>query len=201
VPAVSRGRVVVVSGPSGAGKTSVMQRVYRCCPVPLVRSVSATTRPPRPGEADGVDYHFLTRAEFDARRKRGEFIECFPVFAQQSWYGTLRSEVAAGLDAGRWVVLEIDVQGALVVMERYPDAITIFLQPGSLAELERRLRGRGTETEEAIRRRLETAARELAMADRYQYHVANDDMDQAVRELSDILTQEWEKRSDDRRTS
>jgi guanylate kinase len=189
--------VVVVSGPSGAGKTSVLHRVYESCPVPLTRSVSATTRPPRPGEIDGVDYHFLTHAEFQSHRERGDFVECFEVFSQGYWYGTLRSEVTTGLNAGKWVVLEIDVQGALTVMDQYADAIGVFIQPDSLEELERRLRGRGTETEEAIQRRLATARRELAVAARYQYHVINDDMDRAVREISDILTQEWERSSHD----
>ncbi len=182
-----------MSGPSGAGKTSVMQCVYRRCPVPLVRSVSATTRPPRPGERDGVDYCFLTAEQFRARQERAEFIESFEVFGQGYWYGTLRSTVAAGLEAGKWVVLEIDVQGAERVMQRYADAVTIFLEPGSLAELERRLRGRGTESEEAIERRLKVARRELAAADGYRYRVVNDDRDQAVREISDLLRQEWEK--------
>jgi len=192
-----RGRVVVVSGPSGAGKTSVMQRVFPVCALPLIRSVSATTRPPRPGETDGVDYHFLSSQEFQSLRERGSFVECFEVFSQGSWYGTLRSEVTTGLSAGKWVILEIDVQGALSVMEQYADAISIFIQPGTLAELERRLRGRGTETEEAIQRRLATARRELAAADRYRYCVVNDSMDRAVQEISDILMQEWEKSRDD----
>jgi guanylate kinase len=182
-----------VSGPSGAGKTSVMQCVYCRCPVPLVRSVSATTRPPRPGESDGADYHFLSRAEFRARQEKGEFVECCEVFGQGHWYGTLRSEVAQRLDAGKWVVLEIDVQGAQSVRKQYADAVTIFLDPGSLAELERRLRGRGTESEEAMQRRLAAARRELAAADDYQYHVVNDDRDRAVQEISALLQQEWEK--------
>ena len=144
----------MVSGPSGAGKTSVMRRVYGTCNVPLVRSVSATTRPPRNGEIDGVDYHFVTNDEFQLRRKRGEFIECFEVFGQAYWYGTLRSEVASGLNAGKWVVLEIDVQGAAAVLRQFVDAITIFVRPSSREELERRLRGRGTESDQALRRRL-----------------------------------------------
>jgi guanylate kinase len=182
-----------VSGPSGAGKTSVMQGVYRRCPVPLVRSVSATTRPPRPGESDGVDYHFLSEEEFRARQARGEFIECCEVFGQGAWYGTPRNEVANRLNAGKWVVLEIDVQGAEKVMAQYADAVTIFLQPGSLAELERRLRGRGTEDETAIQRRLAVARRELAVGDRYQYHIINDDKERAVQKISDLLSKEWEK--------
>ena len=197
MPATVNGRLVVVSGPSGAGKTSVMRRVYQLCPVPLVRSVSATTRPPRNGETDGVDYHFLSDEQFQLRRKRGDFLECFEVFTQGHWYGTLWSEVATGLAAGKWVVLEIDVQGAQAVMQRFPDAVTIFLRPSTREELERRLRGRGTETEEAIGRRLARADRELALADGYQYQVINDNMDQAVQDICGILTSQWEKSRND----
>ncbi len=183
----------MVSGPSAAGKTSVMQRVYQACRVPLRRSVSATTRPPRGGEIDGKDYHFLSDDEFHLRQKRGDFLECFPVFNHGHWYGTLWSEVTTGLAAEKWVVLEIDVQGAQAVMTQFPDAITIFLRPSTWEELERRLRDRGTETEDAIQRRLARAKSELAAADRYQYEVINDNMDQAVQEISDILTSQWEK--------
>ena len=192
-----QGRLVVVSGPSGAGKTSVMRRVYAACRVPLVRSVSVTTRPPRCDETDGVDYHFVTNDEFQLLRQRGEFLECCEVFGQAHWYGTLRSEVTSGLSQGKWVVLEIDVQGALEVMRQYADVISIFLRPGTSAELERRLRGRGTETEESVRRRLAQAERELASADRYQYQVINDDMDQAVRDINEILTNQWERSQND----
>ena len=187
------GRLVVVSGPSGAGKTSVMRRVYRSCRVPLVRSVSATTRPPRSGEIDGVDYLFITADEFQVRRQRGEFVECFQVFDHACWYGTLWSEVTPGLSAGKWVVLEIDVQGALAVMERFAEAITIFLRPSSREELERRLQDRGTETREALLQRLAAADYELLQASQYRYQVINDHMDQAVRDVCDILTNEWEK--------
>jgi guanylate kinase len=192
-----RGRLVVVSGPSGAGKTSVMQRVFQTCRVPLMRSISATTRPPRSDETNGEDYHFLSNEEFQLHRQRGDFLECFQVFNQGQWYGTLSSQVATGLGEGKWVVLQIDVQGALDVMRRFPDAISIFLRPSSVEELERRLRHRGTETEAAIQRRLDQAQRELAVADRYQYQVINDDMDQAVREICDILTSQWEKSQND----
>lgn len=183
----------MISGPSGAGKTSVMRQVYQTCPVPLARSVSATTRPPRPDEIDGVDYHFLHNGEFDERRKRGDFIECVEVFGQTYWYGTLWSEVTTGLNDGKWVVLEIDVQGASDVVQRFGDAITIFLRPSSHEELERRLRGRGTETEEAIQRRLAQADHELDQAEHYKYQVINDDMDQAVRDICEILTKEWKR--------
>lgn len=185
----ARGKLVVISGPSGVGKTTVLKKLFDVAPVPLVASVSAATRPPRPGEVNGVDYHFLTPEEFERRRRRGEFLECFRVFGGDDWYGTLRSEVTPSLENGKWVVLEIDVQGASAVSGSYPDAITIFVAPGSLEELERRLRGRGTESEQAIRRRLQRAQKELAFADRYQYQVVNDDVDHAVREICDILTQ------------
>ena len=187
--APTRGKLVVVSGPSGAGKTTVLQRLFDRCTLPLAASVSATTRPPRQDEVDGVDYHFLTEEEFAGRRRRGEFLECFQVFGKEYWYGTLSNEVTPSLEEGKWVVLEIDVQGALSVVERYPDAITIFVRPSTVEELEKRLRGRGTETEEAIRRRLDRARSELALADRYQYQVINDDVDRAVRQICDILTQ------------
>jgi guanylate kinase len=187
-----KGRIVIVSGPSGAGKTTVLRRVFECAPMPLVASVSATTRPPRPGEVDGVDYHFLSEEEFAARRQRGEFLECCKVFGKGHWYGTLKSEVTAGISAGKWVILEIDVQGALAVMAQDAEAISIFLRPSSLAELERRLRARGTEGEEAIRQRLARASQELALADRYQFQVINDHVEQAAQAICEILTRHWE---------
>ena len=162
------GKLIVISGPSGAGKTTLLRKLFEQCPELLV-SVSATTRAPRPGERDGEDYFFLSPEEFARRRAGGDFLECFEVFGHGHWYGTLLSEVAPSLAAGKSIVLEIDVQGAMAVLERYPEAITIFVHPGSIEELERRLRGRGTETEDAIQGRLEVARRELAHASRYRY--------------------------------
>ena len=190
--AAREGRLVVGSGPSGAGKTTVMKRVFQRCRLPLKASVSATTRTPRPGESDGVDYYFLASEEFSNRRQRGEFLECFEVFGRGYWYGTLRSEVTSGLKAGKWVVLEIDVQGAQAVAERYPDAITIFVRPSSWEELQRRLRHRGTESEEAIERRLERAKVELLQANQYRHVVINDAIDHAVEEICTILTHEYD---------
>jgi guanylate kinase len=196
-----RGRIVVVSGPSGAGKNTVLRGVFQRCPAPLAASVSATTRPPRAGETDGVDYHFLTPDEFERRRRAGEFIECFQVFDNGYWYGTLRSEAMAALRAGKWVVLNIDVQGGMAVMEQFPDAVTIFLRPGSMEELERRLRGRDTESESSIRSRLQRAKCELDSAGRYGHQVVNDDLERAIEEINAILTHQWENCRDDRRTA
>ncbi len=189
-----QGKLVIVSGPSGVGKSTVLGQLFKECPLPLVMSVSATTRPPRPGEQDDIDYHFLSPEEFDRRRRRGEMLESFDVFGRGYWYGTLEKEVTTSLAAGKWVLLEIDVDGTLAVVQRYPDAITIFVRCETMEELERRLRGRGTETEETIERRLDVARRELAMADRYKYQVVNDSVDRAVREICDILTQSGDER-------
>jgi len=181
------GKLVIISGPSGAGKTTVLKRLFAEANVPLTRSVSATTRPPRPGEVEGEDYYFLSAEEFARRRANSEFLETCEVFRGGHWYGTLHAEVTPSLAAGKWVVLEIDVQGTLAVLSTYPEAITIFLQPSSLAELERRLRARGTETEEVLARRLETARRELAAAGSYRWRVTNVEVGQAVHEICQIL--------------
>ena len=183
----SLGKLVIISGPSGAGKSTVVQRLLLNCPLPLALSVSATTRPPRAGEVHGKDYWFLSPEEFASRKERGDFLESKEVFGRGFWYGTLSETVSAGLNSGKWVILEIDVQGAATVLELHPDAITIFLHPGSLQELERRLRRRGTESEANIARRLEVASEEVAMMHRYRHEVVNREIDQAVAELCALL--------------
>jgi len=184
-----KGKLVVVSGPSGVGKSTVLKEVLRRAPVPLVASVSATTRPPRPGEVEGVDYHFLSSQEFERRRREGRFLECFQVFGGH-WYGTPIEPVTSSLEEGKWVLLEIDVQGALCVMEQFPDAVSIFLRAPSMEELERRLRDRGTDSEESIRTRLARARSELEQSHRYRYQVVNDDRERAVEEICRILAEE-----------
>jgi guanylate kinase len=183
----SLGKLVIISGPSGAGKSTVVQRLLLNCPLPLALSVSATTRPPRAGEVHGKVYWFLSPEEFASRKERGDFLESKEVFGRGFWYGTLSETVSAGLNSGKWVILEIDVRGAATVLELHPDAITIFLHPGSLQELERRLRRRGTESEANIARRLEVASEEVAMMHRYRHEVVNREIDQAVAELCALL--------------
>jgi guanylate kinase len=183
-------KLVVLSGPSGSGKTTIVNRLIAESPVPLRKSVSATTRPPRPGEIHGQDYYFLKREEFETKLRQQEFLEHAEVFSSGFLYGTLRSELQQAELAGAWALLEIDVQGAMKVMREYPGAVTIFLSTPSEEVFEQRLRDRGTESEETIRKRLATAREELQFADRYRYIVNNDSLDQAVREICDILSTE-----------
>lgn len=183
------GNLIIISGPSGSGKSTVVQRLMVESELPLALSVSATTRPPRPGEENGRDYIFLTDEEFQSKRQAGEFLECKEVFGRGYWYGTLRNVVSTGLSKGKWVLLEIDVQGALAVLQGYPQAITIFVHPGSMAELEKRLRNRGTETQDSIQRRLDVAAEELALRHHYTHEVINDEIDTTVQQLCKLLVQ------------
>lgn len=186
--ATQPGHLVIISGPSGSGKSTVTRRLRDVCELPLTTSISATTRQPRDGERHGVDYFFVSDEEFQAMRRRGEFLECKQVFAQGHWYGTLAEQVTTGLAGGKWVVLEIDVQGAMTIMDDPRFApITIFIHPGNMRELERRLRDRGTETEDAILSRLKTAAGEMRSRDRYQHQIINITVDAAVKEICDLL--------------
>jgi len=183
-------RLVVLSGPSGSGKPTLVRELVARAEVKLVKSVSATTRPPRPTEIHGDDYWFLTDSEFREKLKNGEFLEHAEVFSSGYLYGTLRSELERAWEQKGWAFLEIDVEGALKVMQEYPNAVTIFLKTPSPAEFERRLRARGTESEKVIQRRLETAERELQLADRYKYVVVNDQLESAVSEICVILKAE-----------
>jgi|JI6StandDraft_1071083.scaffolds.fasta_scaffold77157_2 guanylate kinase len=183
------GKLIIISGPSGAGKSSVVKRLIAESPLALTLSVSATTRPPRSGEVDGREYYFLTPEEFSRRREQGEFLECKEVFGRGTWYGTLAETVSTGLNRGKWVILEIDVQGALAVLGEFPQAITIFVHPGSMEELEKRLRQRATDSEDSIRRRLDVAAEEMALRHHYTHEIINETLDKTVEHLNQLLHQ------------
>lgn len=185
----SAGRLIIISGPSGAGKSTVLSQLLEKCPLPLQISVSATTRAPREGEIDGQDYFFLSPERFAELREAGDFLECKEVFGLGCWYGTLREPVATGVNAGKWVILEIDVEGALEVMESDLNPITLFIHPGDMEELERRLRARNTESDAQIAARLATATTEFQSITRYQYPIINDQVDRAVDEICSILLQ------------
>ncbi|MEZ6058572.1 MAG: guanylate kinase [Planctomycetaceae bacterium] len=180
-------QVVVLSGPSGSGKTTIVHRLLQESPVRLQMSISATTRPIRPGEVNGRDYYFLSPQEFETKRLNGEFLEFAEVHRSGYWYGTLTSELDRIRESGAWALLEVDVQGALSLIDRYPDAVSIFLMTPSVDEYEQRLRARGTEEEAVIQRRLQTARNELESATAYRYRVVNDQLDRAVREICDLL--------------
>ena len=182
-------RVVVLSGPSGSGKTTIVERLIRQASVKLIKCVSATTRPPRVGETHADSYYFLTPEDFAARRIAGEFLETAEVFGAGYWYGTLKSELERARHENGWAFLEIDVQGALRVMEEYPDAVTIFLEPPSIEACEQRLRTRATDSEETIQRRLKKVHDELKLADRYKYRVVNDELEHAIGQINAILTE------------
>jgi guanylate kinase len=183
-------RIVVLSGPSGSGKTTLVRMLIERAPVRLIKSVSATTRPPRPTEVHGDDYWFLSPEEFRSRLANREFIEHAEVFSSGYLYGTLRSELDRANSQNGWAFLEIDVEGAGKVVQQYPQAVTIFLQTPSPAEFERRLRARGTESEDVIQRRLAVAERELQQAPKYRYIVINDQLETAVTEICNILKAE-----------
>jgi guanylate kinase len=177
-------RVFVITGPSGVGKGTLIRTLRERVPE-LELSVSATTRPPRPGEQDGVDYHFLTDADFQRRVDEGEFVEHATYSGRR--YGTLRSELERRLRAGHPVVLEIEVQGARQVRRTMPEALQVFIAPPSGDALRTRLVGRGTDDAEQVRARLRTAARELEAQDEFARVVVNDRLEDAVDELTAIV--------------
>ena len=175
-----KGNLFVISGPSGVGKGTLVARLLEAVDDTWL-SVSATTRKPRPGDVEGVTYRFMTRRAFEKLRDKGGFLE----WAEYSgnYYGTPRDAVVEHMANGEQVILEIEVQGALQVRAALPEAHLIFIEPPSMEELERRLRGRGTDSEEAILKRLETAGVELSQKMEYDIRLVNDNWEQAVNEL------------------
>ncbi len=182
-----KGLLIVLSGPSGAGKSTVIGGLLKRRD-DIRFSVSATTRDPRPGEEDGRDYYFRTREEFLRMIDKNAFLEYAEYVG--NYYGTPAGPVDECLEAGYNVLLDIEVQGAAQVMERRPDAVSVFLCPPSLQELERRLRGRSTDSEEKIKGRLDKAVQEIGRMPTYNYTIINDVAEDAVRELDAIITAE-----------
>jgi guanylate kinase len=184
-PAIRTGKLFVLAGPSGVGKGSIVRELVARDPEGLSLSVSVTTRAPRPGEVDGVDYFFLDDDAFDRMIRAGELLESAEIVGHRS--GTPRGFVEDRLAAGRDVILEIDVVGASQIRERVPGSVLIFIEPPSMEELERRLRGRGTETEERIRLRLATAAWEMEQRDWFDHVVVNDELERAWTQVAAII--------------
>lgn len=185
--AVKTGILFVVSAPSGAGKTSLCEALLRSG-LGLAYSVSTTTRRPRPGEVDGVHYHFVPEEEFRRLREAGEFAECAEVHGH--WYGTRRSVIEEARAKGRDLLFDIDVQGARMLRRSFPDGVFIFIYPPSMEVLEARLRARKTETPEDLARRLGNARVEIREAWAYDYVVVNDDLDRALEKLKSIIRAE-----------
>lgn len=183
-----KGLLFVISGPSGVGKGTICKKLLDRRKE-LKLSVSVTTRAPRPGEIEGVNYFFRSEEQFQNMIERDEFLEYMYVFGKNH-YGTPKAYVAEQRTQGNDVILEIDVKGALKVKKRCPDAVMIFIAPPSMETLKKRLVGRGTETEEAVERRFAEAAKELAAAGEYDYIVVNDSLDKAVKDTESILVSE-----------
>ena len=180
---MSKGKIIVISGASGVGKSTILTEVMKARQ-DLVFSVSATTRPMRPGEADGVNYHFISRESFLDMVRKGEFLEYDE--HQDNHYGTLFSAVKDATEKGH-VVLDIEPNGAMNVRRKYPDAILIFIMPPSWEALEARLRGRGDTPEEQVQTRLIRARWEMDQADKYDYQVINDQVETCVEEVLKII--------------
>lgn len=183
----NNGKIIVLSAPSGTGKSTIIGELMKMPDLNLGFSVSATSRAPRGTEQDGVQYYFLSPEEFAARIERGEFVEWAEVYSGTR-YGTLVSEVERVTGQGMNLIMDIDVEGALNVKKRYGDrALLIFIEPPTLQSLEERLRARATDDDESIRRRLDKAKYEMSFADRYDKVVVNDDLDTAVAEVADNI--------------
>jgi len=181
-----KGLLLVISGPSGAGKGSICQNLVQ--DERIKYSISATTRAPRGNEQHGKEYFFLTKEEFEAKIAQDGFLEWAQVYDR--YYGTPRDFVEDNLNNGYDCILEIDVQGALKVKQAMPDAVMIFILPPSLAELHRRLSGRGTETDEQIATRMSWVLGEIDQIDKYDYAIVNDDLIQAIKEVQQIIQSE-----------
>ena len=178
------GRLVILSGPSGVGKDALIE-AWRAQNPKVARVVAYTTRPPREGERDGIDYHFVSVDAFVMKAEQGDFLEWKIVHG--NYYATPLAEMNGMLADGKIAILKIDVHGAIAAMDRRPDALTVFILPPSWEELERRIRDRALDSESAIEERLKNAREELSLADRYRHRIVNKDLEQAVGDLQRIV--------------
>ncbi len=182
----STGKIIIISAPSGTGKSTIIKRLMEVSELNLRFSVSATNRPPRKGEIDGVNYYFLSTEEFENKIQNNGFIEYEEVYTGR-YYGTLKSEVEKTLNEGHNLILDIDVKGGINVKKLYPEAAAIFILPPSIEVLRQRLIGRGTDDMETIEQRVAKAEYELSFASKYDYSVVNEDLDKAVNETETII--------------
>ena len=184
---MEKGLLIVISGASGTGKGTVCKKILADMPE-IFFSISATTRQPRPGETDGVEYFFISHEEFKNWIAEDKFLEYAEVYG--NFYGTPIHKIEERLNQGKNVLLEIDTQGALNVMKKCPEGIFIFLLPPSLEELKNRIQNRGTETPESLERRFNSAKAEISLCEKYQYAVVNDSVDEAVKKIKSIISAE-----------
>lgn len=192
-----KGKLIVISGPSGCGKGTILGRFfekYKEYPVEL--SISATTRAPRIGETDGVNYYYISKSEFENRIENDGFLE-YASFCD-NYYGTPRHEVSQKLENGIDIILEIEVQGAMKIYDKIPDAVMIFILPPSLEVLKNRLKGRGTETDEVIEKRIEAAKKEMLVSKNYTYVIVNEDIEDCADKLYHIISAEHLKVKDNK---
>lgn len=180
----SLGKLIVLTGPSGVGKGTLMKKLLQCHPE-LYYSVSVTTRSPRTGEVNGKNYYFISRSQFEQLVAQGEFLE-WAEFAG-NYYGTPRAAVIDHIQSGKLVVLEIELEGARQIRASFPSALSIFILPPSFSELEKRIRGRGQDSDEAIARRLHRAQEEIQAADEFDLQIVNDDFEAALNEIETVL--------------
>lgn len=188
------GRLLVISGPSGAGKGTICQSLFKRTDN-IVFSVSMTTRAPRDGEVHGKNYYFVSKEDFEKKIAEGGFLEYAKVF--ENYYGTPKQAVIDKLNEGKDVILEIDIQGAMQIKEAYPQAVFIFILPPSMQELRKRITGRGTETEESLNLRLGEALNEISYVEKYDYAVVNGELGEAVDKVESIIAAEHSKVSQD----
>lgn len=190
---MKKGKIIILSAPSGSGKSTIIAELMKSADLNLEFSISATSRSPRGNEIDGREYYFLSPEEFDSKISAGDFVEWEEVYSGTK-YGTLRSEVNRIVESGRNLIMDIDVKGALNVKKEFgQNAVSVFIQPPSLSELESRLRQRNTDSEDSLRKRIQKAEYEISFSDKFDHRVVNDQLDRAVEDVRNIIVDHIDK--------